>query len=277
MPSATEVCLLFVLARVDKFYIKGELLGQGGFGAVYAGTRKSDGLSVALKYVRKYKDVKLPGNKEPLPKEVGLIKMVNNPSPHPNILELYDWFDRPASYVMAMERPNPCQDLFDYCQEQGGTVNEDEARSVTRQLLGALQHCHDRGVVHRDVKPENILIQTDTKQIKLIDFGCGDPLKDTPYTNFAGTEYYLPLEWFEKEKFLAGPGTVWSVGVMMYNIVCGHFPFTTFTSKEMRQLEFRAGLSNGFKDIVGCCLRPRAEDRPTLEQLQQHPWLRQSS
>ncbi|KAJ8402376.1 hypothetical protein AAFF_G00368650 [Aldrovandia affinis] len=81
-----------------------------------------------------------------------------------------------------------------------------------------------------------------------------------PGPEASGTEYYLPLEWFEKEKFLAGPGTVWSVGVMMYNIVCGRFPFTTFTSKEMRQLEFRAGLSNGFKDIVGCCLRPRAED-----------------
>ncbi|KAJ8412340.1 hypothetical protein AAFF_G00146070 [Aldrovandia affinis] len=87
---------------------------------------------------------------------------------------------------MAMERPYPCQDLFMYCQEQGGVLNEDKAHNVTRQLLGALQHCHDHGVVHRDVKPENILIQTETQEIKLIDFGCGDPLMDTPYTEFSG-------------------------------------------------------------------------------------------
>lgn len=124
----------------------------------------------------------------------------------------------------------------------------------------------------------------------------------------SGTGCYLPLEWFEKRKFLAGPGTVWSVGVMMYHIVCGGFPFTTFTREEMRQVKFRAGLSKGeepareggvvfkhalcvlcpivcflcfaligFKDIVRRCLRPRAEDRPTLEQLQQHSWLRESS
>ncbi|KAJ8412339.1 hypothetical protein AAFF_G00146060 [Aldrovandia affinis] len=136
---------------------------------------------------------------------------------HPNILELYDWFDRRSSYVMAMERPYPCQDLFMYCQEQGGVLNEDKAHNVTRQLLGALQHCHDHGVVHRDVKPENILIQTETQEIKLIDFGCGDPLMDTPYTEFSE-----------------------------------------------------------IKDFIGCYLRPHAEGRSTLDQLQLHPWHRQS-
>ncbi|KAJ8337419.1 hypothetical protein SKAU_G00386390 [Synaphobranchus kaupii] len=211
-----------------------------------------------------------------MPKEVGLFQMVNTPSSHPNILKLFDWFDRPASYVMAMERPDPCKDLFTYCQEQGGVLDEDQARSVTRQLLGALQHCHDHGVVHRDVKPGNILIQTDTKEIKLIDFGCGEPLKDTPYTDYAGTNEFLPIEWYQKGQFLAGPGTVWSVGVTIYDIVCGDCPFTTYTDREMRQVEFCAGLSPGIKDFIRCCLRPRAKDRPTLEQLQLHPWLQQS-
>ncbi|XP_035250163.1 serine/threonine-protein kinase pim-1-like [Anguilla anguilla] len=266
-------------ARVNKFYKKGKLLGQGGYGSVYAGVRISDGLPVALKYVRKDDDeeLQLPGMEMPMPKEVGLFQMVNTPSSHPNVLKLFDWFDRPASYVMAMERPDPCKDLFTYCQEQGGVLDEDQARSVTGQLLGALQHCHSHGVVHRDVKPENILIQTDTKEIKLIDFGCGDPLKDTAYTEFSGTPEFLPVEWFEKEQFLAGPGTVWSVGVTLYNIVCGNDPFTTYTGREMRHVEFCAGLSSGIKDFILCCLRPRANDRPTLEQLQLHPWLQQSS
>ncbi|XP_035284715.1 serine/threonine-protein kinase pim-1-like [Anguilla anguilla] len=266
-------------ARVNKFYKKGELLGQGGYGSVYAGTRLSDGLPVALKYVNKDDDeeMQLPGMEKPMPKEVGLFQMVNTPSTHPSILELFDWFDRPASYVMAMERPDPCKDLFTYCQEQGGALDEDQARSVTRQLLGALEHCQNNGVLHHDVKPENILIQTDTKEIKLIDFGCGDPLKDTPYTEFSGTPEYLPVEWFQKEQFLAGPGTVWSVGVTVYNIVTGDHPFSTYTSREMQNVEFCAGVSPVIKNFIRCCLRPRANDRPTLAQLQLHPWLQQSS
>ncbi|KAJ8412343.1 hypothetical protein AAFF_G00146100 [Aldrovandia affinis] len=163
---------------------------------------------------------------------------------HPNILELYDWFDRRSSYVMAMERPYPCQDLFMYCQEQGGVLNEDKAHNVTRQLLGALQHCHDHGVVHRDVKPENILIQTE-------------------------------ISWFQEQKFLAGPGTVWSVGVTLYEIVCGNLPFI-FSSRRMQQAQFPEGLSPEIKDFIGCYLRPHAEGRSTLDQLQLHPWHRQS-
>ncbi|KAG9329773.1 hypothetical protein JZ751_029699 [Albula glossodonta] len=265
---------------VGKIYKKGPKLGQGGFGSVYAGTRMSDGQSVALKYVCKGvgANIRLPGLEGPLPKEVGLMMKVNEPSSHPNILELYDWFERPTSYVMAMERPQPCQDLFDYSAEQGGLLDEDQARNVTKQLLGALQHCHDCGVVHRDVKPENILIQTDTKQIKLIDFGCGDPLQDDPYTNFSGTDEHMPPEWFEKQKFLAGPGTVWSVGVTVFNIVCDSFPFNVFTSRKMRHVEFpeELRLSPEFQDFIRCCFTFRPEDRPTLEQLQHHPWLHQT-
>ncbi|KAG9335719.1 hypothetical protein JZ751_004252, partial [Albula glossodonta] len=203
-----------------------------------------------------------PGLEGPMPREVGLIKTVNNQSSHPNILKLHDWFDRPSSYVMAMERPNPCKDLYSYCQDQGGVLNEDEASNITRQLLGALQHCEDSRIVHRDVKPENILIQTETKDIKLIDFGW--------------TECYQPLEWFKEEKFLAGPGTVWSVGVTVYEMVCGQLPFTTFTPERMQEVNLPAGLSAGLRDFILRCLRPSAEDRPTLGQLQLHPWLQLS-
>ncbi|KAJ8412341.1 hypothetical protein AAFF_G00146080 [Aldrovandia affinis] len=150
---------------------------------------------------------------------------------HPNILELYDWFDRRSSYVMAMERPYPCQDLFMYCQEQGGVLNEDKAHNVTRQLLGR----------------------------------CS--------TANGTTE---SCTWFQEQKFLAGPGTVWSVGVTLYEIVCGNLPFTIFSSRRMQQAQFPEGLSPEIKDFIGCYLRPHAEGRSTLDQLQLHPWHRQS-
>ncbi|KAG9354141.1 hypothetical protein JZ751_012265 [Albula glossodonta] len=88
----------------------------------------------------------------------------------------------------------------------------------------------------------------------------------------------MPPEWFEKQKFLAGPGTVWSVGVTVFNIVCDSFPFNVFTSRKMRHVEFpeELRLSPEFQDFIRCCFTFRPEDRPTLEQLQHHPWLHQT-
>ncbi|KAJ8394311.1 hypothetical protein AAFF_G00047180 [Aldrovandia affinis] len=88
------------------------------------------------------------------------------------------------------------------------------------------------------------------------------------------TECYQPLEWFQEQKFLVGPGTVWSVGVTLHEIVCGNLPFTIFSSKRMQHVQFPEGLSPEIKDLIGCGLRPHAEGRSTLDQLQLHPWLR---
>lgn len=121
-----------------------------------------------------------------MPLEVALMKQVNVAPPSPYILQMLEWFDQPTRYVMVLERPEPCQDLIAFCHDRGGTMGEETARPVMVQLLRALCHCQERGVLHRDVKPENLLIQTDSYQVKLFDFGCGDLLKNTAYKDFAG-------------------------------------------------------------------------------------------
>ncbi|KAL0165727.1 hypothetical protein M9458_037571, partial [Cirrhinus mrigala] len=167
-------------------YAKGPLLGRGGFGSVYAGTRRSDGLPVAIKYVSKSrtrKRLRVEGHGR-LPLEVALMTLVNSAPACPNVLQLLEWFDRPGRYIMILERPVPCQDLETFC-EVNGRLDESMAKKVLLQLITALKHCESRGVLHRDVKPENLLISTESHDIKLLDFGCGDRLKDSAYKYFA--------------------------------------------------------------------------------------------
>uniref|UniRef100_A0A8C1B6W3 non-specific serine/threonine protein kinase n=1 Tax=Cyprinus carpio carpio TaxID=630221 RepID=A0A8C1B6W3_CYPCA len=255
-------------------YVKGPLLGRGGFGSVYAGTRRSDGLPVAIKYVSKRgtQRLRVEGQGR-LPLEVVLMNLVNSAPACPNVLQLLEWFDRPRRYTLILERPLPCQDLESFCEENG-RLEESLAKKVLLQLITALKHCESRGVLHRDVKPENLLISTESHDIKLLDFGCGELLKDSAYKHFAGTLQYAPPEWFRQHRYHAGPATVWSVGVTLYNILCGCFPFRgalRVTSKS--RLRFPRELSTECRQLIRWCLSVAASDRPSLDDIERHPWL----
>ncbi|KAL0149405.1 hypothetical protein M9458_055290, partial [Cirrhinus mrigala] len=238
-------------------YAKGPLLGRGGFGSVFAGIRRSDGLPVAIKYVSKSRTpetLKVEGHGR-LPLEVALMTLVSSAPACPNVLRLLEWFDHRRRYTMILERPVPCQDLQSFCEENG-YLDESLAKKVLLQLISALKHCESRGVLHRDVKPENLLISTESHDIKLLDFGCGDLLKDSAYKYFAGTLEYAPPEWFRQRRYHAGPATVWSVGVTLYNILRteGHLQKQTVQETE----------------ITSRC-SASASDRPSLDDIESHP------
>lgn len=121
---------------------------------------------------------------------------------HEGVIKLVDWYECLDSFILIMERPENSIDLFDYIREKG-KMNEQEAKIIFQQVLGAAQHIHSCGVVHRDIKDENIVLNRETGAVKIIDFGCGTLLKSAPYRDFSGTPEFYPPEWFKKRYYYA--------------------------------------------------------------------------
>ncbi|MCI4393789.1 hypothetical protein PGIGA_G00161630 [Pangasianodon gigas] len=153
------------------------------------------------------------------------MELVCKPPRCPYVIELLEWFETPTSFILVLERPDPCVDLYKYCRFLRKKVPESLAQIIMQQVVRAACHCRDRGVLHRDIKEGNLLLNPQTLEVKLIDFGCGELLKDTPYTEYAGTRRYFPPEWIVEKEYNAEPATVWSLGVLLYSLLHGEEPF----------------------------------------------------
>jgi len=257
--------------KLDKLYKIGDILGRGGFGTVYAGIRRKDGKNVAIKHIAKAKIVAMEivnGKKVPL--EVALMIAVKNIE---GTVKILDFFERVDSYVIVMERPESCKDMFDYISEKG-SLDEKLAADFFRQVVETVLACHSTGVIHRDIKDENILVNLKTGKLKLIDFGSGAFLKSDHYTEFEGTRVYSPPEWVRCSRYLGPEATVWSLGILLYDMVCGDIPFEKDEEICNAQLHFRRSISEECQSLIRSCLKIRPNDRIGLEQILSHPWLR---
>jgi len=257
-------------------YHFGKLIGSGGFGSVYAGTRKHDDKPVAIKVIPKEKIAdwsQIKGQKVPM--ELCLMEKTCHIK---GVISLLDFYEQKSSFVLIMERPEHVMDLFDYITEKGA-LPEELARDFFLQLVNATHAVHQAGVVHRDIKDENILVELKTKQLKLIDFGSGSfiPEDNSQFTDFDGTRVYSPPEWIRHRKYDGVQATVWSLGILLYDMVCGDVPFEHDEQIIKANPVFRNKVSEGVKDLILKCLSYRPSDRPTLEMILEHPWLHDGS
>lgn len=260
-------------------YRVGPILGKGGFGTVYQGVRVEDGMNVAIKHVARNKVTDwavLAGRRVPAE-----LKLLHKVQKVPGVVRLLDFYERSDSFIIVMEKPSNCKDLFDVITEKK-VLEEGVARNIFRQVVETVMACHARGVVHRDIKDENILVDTVTGRIKLIDFGSGAELQEEPYTDFDGTRVYAPPEWILLGSYHGPAAATWSLGVLLYDMVCGDIPFEKDEQICSGRLDFRphnsrarsrAPVSSLCRDLVRRCLTLSPQHRVRLEDILLHPWL----
>jgi serine/threonine protein kinase len=246
------------------------VLGKGGFGTVYAGVRTSDGLTVAIKEVpaNKVLDWSYLGGRS-VPLELSLLYSCQSV---PGVVRLIDFYDRGDYFLYIMERPVNSRDLFDFIS-QHRTLGEERARNLFRQVVDTVIECYERGVVHRDIKDENLIVDMDTVRLKLIDFGSGAFVKKEPFNDYDGTRVYAPPEWIQYKQYYGDSLTVWSLGILLYDMVCGDIPFESDNAICKGELVFLTKVSLQCETLIRSCLAINYEERIGLYGVKNHPWL----
>lgn len=259
---------------LQREYTIENVLGTGGFGTVYSGIRKRDSKAVAIKHISKSRVTEWSKEDgQDLPMEICLLQKLSHV---PGVVQMLDYFEHADSYVLVLERPDPCHDLFDYITERG-SLPEYQALDFFRQVVDILVEVHEAGIIHRDVKDENLLVEMETGRLRLIDFGSGTFYHEDLYTEFDGTRVYSPPEWISQQQYRGMPTTMWSLGILLYDLICGDIPFETDESIVSAKLSFKEDVPADAEDLIRQCLSIDPSKRPSsFHELLQHPWLNQS-
>uniref|UniRef100_A0A665VSV5 non-specific serine/threonine protein kinase n=1 Tax=Echeneis naucrates TaxID=173247 RepID=A0A665VSV5_ECHNA len=260
-------------------YLVGKMINKGSFAKVMEGLHIGTGEKVAIKVIDKKKARQDSYVLKNMKREPRIHQSVR----HPHIVVLLETLETENSYYMAMEL---CAggDLMDRICERK-RLEEREVRRYTRQILSAVEHLHKHGIVHRDLKIENFLLD-EHNNIKIVDFGLSNTLKVESLSlellnTQCGSPAYAAPELLAHRKY--GPKVdVWSVGVSMFAMLTGTLPFTVepFNIKQLHQKmvngdisSIPSDISKGAVSFVLSLLEPDPAKRPSVRVAMEERWI----
>lgn len=269
--------------RLEDHYILQGVLGTGGFSTVQKAVSKEDGTEVAVKMLKKYGDRSVSNTL--VENEIMVMnRIIEQVSPHPNVIHLLDVFEDKAGVHLVMELCSGGE-LFDRIVQQE-RYSEAGAAAVVRQIANGLSSLHLARISHRDLKPENCLFLTaeETSPLKIMDFGLSHiEAESSPLVGLFGSLDYVAPEALAKREVVAA-GDMWSLGVILYILLCGYPPFRALTNKAKQEL-ILAGkfdfddpcwgtVSDSVKSLIQSLLTVDPLKRPTAAALLSHPWVK---
>ncbi|CAL8102048.1 unnamed protein product [Calicophoron daubneyi] len=247
-------------------------IGKGNFAKVKLAIHMATGAEVAIKIINK--TVMDSTLLKRLKREITIMKVTN----HPNIVRLLEIIENEDVLCLVMEYASGGE-IFDYLVANG-RMREKEARIKFRQLISAIQYCHSKRIVHRDLKAENILLDRNLN-VKVADFGLANTFTyDQRLTTFCGSPPYAAPELFLGIPYY-GPGVdIWSLGVILFTLVLGHLPFDARDLRELRSkilgLHYtipKGSISPECESLLRKMLVLDPKDRSSLKTLMQDKWI----
>ncbi|XP_032089709.1 serine/threonine-protein kinase MARK2 isoform X7 [Thamnophis elegans] len=246
-------------------------IGKGNFAKVKLARHVLTGKEVAVKIIDK---TQLNSSSlQKLFREVRIMKVLN----HPNIVKLFEVIETDKTLYLVMEYASGGE-VFDYLVAHG-RMKEKEARAKFRQIVSAVQYCHQKFIVHRDLKAENLLLDADMN-IKIADFGFSNEFTfGNKLDTFCGSPPYAAPELFQGKKYDGPEVDVWSLGVILYTLVSGSLPFDGQNLKELRERVLRGKyripfyMSTDCENLLKKFLILNPSKRGTLEQIMKDRWM----
>ncbi|XP_041827839.1 MAP/microtubule affinity-regulating kinase 3a isoform X6 [Melanotaenia boesemani] len=246
-------------------------IGKGNFAKVKLARHIPTGREVAIKIIDKTQ--LNPNSLQKLFREVRIMKILN----HPNIVKLFEVIETERTLYLVMEYASGGE-VFDYLVAHG-RMKEKEARAKFRQIVSAVQYCHQKHIVHRDLKAENLLLDADMN-IKIADFGFSNEFTvGNKLDTFCGSPPYAAPELFQGKKYDGPEVDVWSLGVILYTLVSGSLPFDGQNLKELRERVLRGKyripfyMSTDCENLLKRFLVLNPTKRGTLEQIMKDRWI----
>ncbi|CAI9108212.1 OLC1v1007766C1 [Oldenlandia corymbosa var. corymbosa] len=264
------------LVRLGKYEI-GRTLGEGNFGKVKYARNLDSGHPFAIKILEKHRIVDL-NITDQIKREIGTLKLLK----HPNVVRLHEVLASKSKIYMVLEYVDGGE-LFERIASKG-KLSEAQGRRIFQQLIDGVSYCHNKGVFHRDLKLENVLVDA-RGNVKITDFGLsalpqhlrGDGLLHTT----CGSPNYVAPEILSNRGYDGATSDIWSCGVILYVILTGYLPFDDRNLAVLYQKIFKGDaqipkwLSPGASNLIRRILDPNPRTRVKMADIKVDDWFKQ--